>query len=45
MRHGVELRPPFQPDLVATETQGLPAEIVKAAKAAVKRREQVTAET
>jgi hypothetical protein len=32
MRAGVEFSPPYQPDLVATETHGLPAEIVEAAK-------------
>ena len=34
MSAGVEFTPPYQPDLVATETQGLPAEIVEAAKMA-----------
>jgi hypothetical protein len=41
MRDGLEFTPPFQPDLVATETQGLPREIVDAAKNAVRRRAEI----
>ena len=36
MRDGIEFTPPFQPDLVSTETQGLPNEIVEAAKRVVR---------
>lgn len=34
VRDGIEFTPPFQPDLVSTETQGLPAEIVESANKA-----------
>ena len=37
MRDGLAFSPPYQPDLVLTETQGLPAEIVSVAKAAEQR--------
>jgi hypothetical protein len=41
IRGGIEFTPPFQPDLVSTETQGLPAEIVQAASLAVRRRADI----
>jgi len=37
MREGFEFSPPYQPDLVATEKQRLPGEIVRAAKMAGQR--------
>jgi hypothetical protein len=37
MRTGIEFIPPFQPDLMLTEKQGLPREIVEAAQNALRR--------
>lgn len=45
IRAGLEFTPPFQPDLVSTETRGLPHEIVEAAKNAVRRRAEVPAQS
>jgi len=44
IRDGVEFVPPYQPDLMVTETQGLPADIVQAASRAVNRSDEVVAE-
>lgn len=43
MRGGIAFTPPYQPDLVLTETQGLPADIVEAAMMAVRLASDVAA--
>jgi hypothetical protein len=44
MRGGLEFTPPFQPNLVAMETEGLPREIVDAANNGARRRAEVPSE-